>query len=372
MDVGRHPRIELLAYSQVETVQGSAGHFDVQVRKQARYVREDECTACGICLEKCPGKAPDAFNLGLNQRKAIYQYFPQGIPAVMTIDRDNCLHFTKGICRVCEKLCDKQAIDFDQTDEVLHRKVGSIILSTGFEPFSPSSLAQYSYRKHPDVITAMEFERLVSASGPTDGELRRPSDGGEVERVAFVQCVGSRDVRTNSHCSAVCCMFAVKEAILANEHDPRVESYLFYTDLRASGKGFQEYLMRGENEYKVHYVRGRVAKITSDPQGRPRLWYEDTQARHQKRLEVDLVVLVNSLVPSSGIRQLAQTLGIALDARGFVQTDPYSPTETSVEGIFACGYCESPMDIPSSVAQAGGASARALEVVTRVRSEKLL
>jgi len=365
MDVGRHPNIELYAYSEVQEIRGSAGNFQIRLSKKARYVKEKECTACGLCVEKCPSKVPDQFNLGLSQRKAIYQYFPQGIPPVMTIDRDHCLYFQKDICRTCEKVCERKAIDFTQQDQEIGLEAGAIIIATGFDPSDPSSLPQYGYRRYPDVITALEFERLSSASGPTGGRILRPSNQEEVRRVGFIQCVGSRDQRSCQYCSAVCCMFATKEAILANEHDERVESFIFYTDLRGSGKGFQEYINRGSEEYKIRYVRSRVAQVTPGPEGRLTIWYEDLAQRTQASLEVDLVVLVNGLLPSRGLERLARIAGIELDRYGFIKTDPYSPTMTTVPGILACGYCEGPKDIPESVAQASCAAAKAMEFLNR-------
>jgi len=365
MDVGRHPRIELLAYSEIRELRGAVGHFQLKITRKARYIKEEECTGCGLCLEKCPSKVPDSFNLGLAQRKAIYQYFPQGIPAVMTIDREHCLYFQKDICRTCEKLCERKAVDFAQQDQDIWLEAGAIILATGFDPLNPSTLAQYGYKRYPDIITALEFERLSSASGPTGGQILRLSDQGAVKKIGFIQCIGSRDNRNCQYCSSVCCMFATKEAILANEHHDELESYIFYTDLRGSGKGFQEYIQRGREEYQIKYIRGRVAQVTLNDQGHPLIWYEDFDRRSPGILEVDLVVLVNSLIPSRGIHQLAHLLGVELDRYGFVKTDPYSSTETTVAGIFACGYCEGPKDIPESVAQASGAAAKALEILSR-------
>jgi heterodisulfide reductase subunit A len=241
--------------------------------------------------------------------------------------------------------------------------VGAIVVATGFDPFDPTVLRQYGYGKYRNIITALEYERLISASGPTGGHLLRLSDRQPAKRLAFIQCVGSRDVHSNRYCSSVCCMYATKEAILANEHDSEVRSTVFYTDLRAAGRGFQEYIARAQREYGVSYRRGRVAEVAENEQERPVVWYEDTLAGRPASEVVDLVVLAVSLVPRRGATALASTLGVELDDCAFIKTDPLSPTDTTRPGVFACGFCRGPCDIPESVAQASGAAARAAQVV---------
>jgi heterodisulfide reductase subunit A-like polyferredoxin len=251
------------------------------------------------------------------------------------------------------------------------------VVATGFDPFDPAVVKPYGYGKYRNVITSMEYERLISASGPTGGHLWRQSDREPVKKLAFLQCVGSRNLNHNRFCSSVCCMYATKEAILANEHDRDVESTIFYTDLRAAGKGFQEYVARAKREYKVNYVRGRVAEITQDEQERPVVWYEDTESSNgsgapynrKKSETVDLVVLAISLVPRRGAQKLADLLGIELDEYNFVKTDPFDMADTTRPGVFACGYCRGPADIPESVAQASGAAARAAQVVAQTRAD---
>jgi heterodisulfide reductase subunit A len=363
LEAGRHPNINLLAYSEVQSVNGTSGNFEVKIKKKARYVNEEECTACGKCIEKCPKKVPNEFDLGHGKRKAIYQYFPQGIPAVVTIDKANCLYFATGKCKVCERFCEKKCIDFEQKDKTITVNAGAIILATGFDMFDPTHLTQYGYGKYKNVITALEYERLICAFGPLNGELKRPSDGEEAEDIGYIQCVGSRSLKDNRFCSSVCCMHATKEAMLAREHDEKAQSTIFYTDFRAVGKGFQKYIIRGEKEYGIHYIRSRVAEITIDEKQSPIVWYEDTESQSVKSKKFDMVVLSTALVPSKGTLELAKLLGIELDDCGFFKTNPMEPTQTTKSGIFASGYCQGPLDIPECVAQASAAAERAADVV---------
>jgi len=266
-------------------------------------------------------------------------------------------------CWRCVEACGAKCIDHQMAAETVQLNVGAIIVATGFDPYDPSAIEQYGYGRYADVITSLEYERLISASGPTHGHLTRPSNGAPVKRIGFIQCVGSRDLKHSPFCSSVCCMHATKEAILANEHDREVQSTIYYTDLRAAGKGFQVYVDRAEREYNVRYVRGRVGEITRDGDGRPVIWYEDMASGGRGRDAVDLAVLGMSLLPRRDARELAGILGIQVDEYGFVVTDPFSPADTTRPGVFTCGYCRGPADIPESVAQGSGAAARAAEVV---------
>lgn len=358
-----HPNIHTLTYSEVSQVEGKAGAFTVKVLKKARYVKEDECTGCGECMAKCPVTVPDEFDMKLRNRKGIYLYFAQGVPRVVTIDPEHCLKITRDRCGLCARTCQRDAIDYTQRDEEVVLNVGAIIVATGFELYDVSHITQYGYGKYKNVVTSLEYERLICANGPTGGHLERPSDGGPVKEIGYIQCVGSRNVRMNRYCSAVCCMHATKEAMLAKEHDDEVHSYIFYTDLRAIGKGFREYIERARTEYNVTYIRGRIAEITENAAGKPVVSYEDTEAGQVHRMPVDLAVLGASLVPSRGVEEVADLLGVELDAYRFFKTDPFSPTDTTRPGIFVCGYCAGPMDIPESVTQASAAAARAAEIV---------
>lgn len=439
LDVGRHPNIELLAYSEVEKVEGRAGDFSVTVRRKARFVDEDKCTGCGACKEKCPTVVPDAFNIGLGNRKAIYSYFAQGIPSTHTIDPDQCRQLKGKKCGVCAKTCQAKAVNFDQKDRIVELRVGAIIVGAGYDVFDPSLIPEYRYKELPNVVTAIEFERLLSASGPTAGHLDRPSDraaeaeiqelekragrsakalekfeeqfgeisqdfykkyqGGSYQgdeertkwaekyaehraiveplenlkkqaegfhtakRLAFVQCVGSRDFRFYPFCSGYCCMHSIKEAIIAHEHEPQTTSTIFGMDIRAVGKGFEEYKVRGGNHSNITYVRGRVADISEGPRNNPVVTYEDTHERTIKSQEFDMVILATACAPSKALPRLAEILGIRLDQYGFVKTSHTSPVDTTVDGVFVCGCAGAPMDVPESVAQASSAAARAAEIV---------
>jgi heterodisulfide reductase subunit A len=281
---------------------------------------------------------------------------------LMTIDPEHCTHLLKGKCGLCQQVCQADAIDFAQTEQASRLQVAAIVVATGFDYYDPTSIPQYNYHTSPNVITAMEFERMISASGPTGGDLLRPSDGQPARRVAFVQCTGSRHRRHNRYCSTVCCVHSTKEAMLAWEHDHEASSHIFYTDLRGSEKGFREYIDRSARQYNVEYVHGRVAQILQDDLGNPIVKYEDTASSRPLAMTVDLAVLATSLTPRHDARELAQILGIELDEFGFVLAAPFAPADTSRPGILACGCCLGPVDIPQSVAQASAAAARAAEV----------
>jgi len=364
-DCFRHPNIALHTLSEVKEVTGQIGDFLVRLRRNARFVDEEKCVNCGDCAAKCPVKVPDEFDMGLRRREAIYPYYLQGVPSVMAIDREHCLYLTRDVCRICERFCTREAIDFEQKDTDVMVNVGAIIIATGFDLYDPSGILQYGYKRYRNVITSLEYERLICASGPTGGHLVRPSDNKPAEKIAFVQCVGSRDFKNNRYCSSVCCMHATKEAMLAYEHDPRVKSYIFYMDLRAAGKGFQEYIARGERDYNISYIRGRAAKITEDHDENPIVWYEEAESSKTNKIAVELAVLATSLMPRSDAVDLSEILGVELDEYNFFKTDPLSPLDTTRPGIFACGCCREPTDIPESVAQASGAAARAAEAVSR-------
>jgi len=368
IEAGRHPNIRLLTYSEVKEVAGGPGKFKAKIRKKARYVNEEKCTGCGVCVTKCPWKADSEFDLGLSKRKAIYTPFAQAVPNIPVIDTEHCVYFLKGTCRACEKFCEAGAIDYDQEDEIIEAEVDAIILASGFDLYDPSGLEEYGYGKVKNVITAMQYERMISASGPSGGQLQRPSDGKTPKRLAFIQCVGSRDTHHKLYCSSVCCMHATKEAILANEHYPDLKAFIFYTDMRAVGKRFQEYIARAEQEYKVTYIRSRPSKITENPDnGNPIVWYEETTARTRTSMEVDMVVLCQALIPSGSTKDISDMLHLSLNDYQFVDIPDrlFHPVDTEIPGIFACGFCQAPQDIPDSVVQASAAAARAAEFPSR-------
>jgi heterodisulfide reductase subunit A len=362
----RHGNIKLLTCSEVKEVTGSVGNFKVKILKNPRFVHTDKCNGCGACTEKCPVKVPSEFEMGLGTRKAIYMPFPQAVPRTALIDNDHCLYFQKGVCRVCEKFCTVQAINFDQQPEEITLDVSSIILATGLKLYDPTSIREYGYKRHKNVLLSLEFERLINASGLTRGELLRPSDNKHPHRVVFIQCVGSRTQQKGfPYCSSVCCMYATKEAILIREHEPECEVYILYIDLRVFGKRFQEFVSRARDEWGVKYVNGRASLVVEEPGTKDLLVrYENTMEGKIEELRAGLVVLCPALIPREDNRLLARIFGLELNEYDFFKTrDPLlMSVETNVEGIFVCGYCQSPKDISESVTQASAAAARAAEV----------
>jgi heterodisulfide reductase subunit A len=361
-----HPNIKLLTCSEVKEVIGYAGNFNVKVFQNPRFVDAEKCTGCGACTEKCPVKVPSEFDMGMGMRKAIYMPFPQAVPRVTIIDKDHCLYFQKGVCRVCEKFCKAHAINFDQKPEKITLNVSSVILATGLELYDPAPISEYGYKRYGNVLLSLEFERLINASGPTRGKLFRPSDDKHPRKIVFVQCVGSRtQQRGYPYCSSVCCMYATKEAILVREHDPESEVYILYMDLRVFGKRFQEFVTRAENEWGVKYINGRAAVVIEDPATRDLLVrYENILNGKIEELRADLVVLCPALIPREDNRALAKILGLELNEHGLFKTrDPLlMSVETNVEGVFVCGCCQTPKDISESVTQASAAAARAAEI----------
>ena len=368
----RHPNIELLAYSEVREVMGSAGNFVVKVVRKPRFIDAGKCTGCGECMEKCPVRVVSEFDMRMGKRKAIFMAFPQAVPRVAVIDKDNCLFFQKGICKICEKLCQAHAVNFDQKAEEITLNASSLVLATGLESWNPASISEYGYGRHENVLLSLEFERLINASGPTHGELMRPSDSKKPRTIVFIQCVGSRSERNGfPYCSSVCCMYATKEAILVREHNSECTVHILYMDLRVFGKRFQEFVTRAKEEWGVDYVNGRVAVVMEDPVTQNLLVrYENVAEGKIEELWADLVVLCPALVPREDNRVLAKTLGIELDTDGFLKTkDPLlMPVETNVDGIFVCGCCQSPKDISESVTQASAAANKAAEVATTPRA----
>jgi len=331
-----------------------------KIRKKARYVNEEKCTGCGVCYTKCPKKLASEFDLGTGIRKAIYVPFPQAVPNIPVIDKENCIYFIKGKCKVCEKFCPANAIDFEQEDVLREEKVGAIIVATGFDTFDPTVLQEYGYGRYKDVITSLQFERLINASGPTGGEVKRPSDGKHPKRVAFVQCVGSRDDTVERpYCSKVCCMYTAKHTILLKEHEPDSKSYVFYIDIRAPGKGYEEFVRRAQEEYGATYIRGKVAKIY-ERGGKLVLKAEDTLIGKQVEIEVDLVVLAVGIEPKKDAKDLARKLNISYDTYGFYnEAHPkLRPVETLTDGIYLAGVCQGVKDIPDAVAQGSAAAAK--------------
>jgi heterodisulfide reductase subunit A len=368
VEVSRNENIELLDYSEVKDISGHVGDFKVTVHRKPRYVDTTKCTGCAICSTKCPGKAPDEFNLGMNKRKSIYIPFPQAIPLKAVIDRDSCLYFQKNICKVCVKFCSANAIDFNQKAEERTLEVGAVILTTGFKTFDAARAPEYGYGRFPNVITSLEFERMTSASGPTAGKVLM-KDGKEPRSVAIVHCVGSRNINNNIYCSKICCMQSLKHAHLLKEHVPGVTVYDFFIDLRAGGKGYEEFYRRVMEEGTI-MIRGRPAYVTDVPvdpseKGKLVLVAEDTVLSSVKRYPVDMVVLSVGLEAADDSKDLARTFTCSRTADGFfLEKHPkLAPVATPTAGVFIAGACQGPKDIPESVAQAAGAAAEALSIM---------
>jgi heterodisulfide reductase subunit A len=369
VSVGQHPNIELLSYSDVTDFSGYVGNFTAKIRRKPRFVNEDKCTGCGQCEQKCPKSVPSEFDCGLGKRKAIYRPFPQAVPSTPVIDKENCLYFTKGVCRVCEKFCPRGAIDFEQEERTVEVQVGSAIIATGFDLFDASRIKEYGYGRLQNVITSLEFERLTHASGPTGGKVLL-KNGKPPESVAIVHCVGSRDKNYNEYCSRVCCMYSLKTSHLVHEKtDAKV--YEFYIDMRAFGKGYEEFYKRllGEG---VIFVRGRVAEVTDVAQyplekGKLVVVAEDTLLGFVRRIPVDMVILGLGLEPRRDALEIAHTFRISRSKDGFfLEKHPkLAPVSTATDGIFVAGACQGPKDIPDSVAQGAAAAANVLSLVDR-------
>jgi heterodisulfide reductase subunit A len=363
-DVDAHPNISLLSYAEVEEVSGYVGNFDVRLRKKPRYVVEEDCTGCGICIEKCPKKVVDeVFEAGLGYRKAIYRPFPQAVPKFPVIDTETCIYFERGTCKACEKFCPTGAIDFEQQETYLDLNVGNIILATGYDLFESSKLPQYGYGRLANVFSSLEFERMCNASGPTGGKIVLRDGVTQPESVAIIHCVGSRDKRHNPYCSAICCMSALKFGHLVMEKtDAEVTS--FYIDMRPLSKGYEEFYDRLMEE-GMRFVRGRVAEVTDaarlpGEEGKLIIQAEDTLIGKQRRVPVDMVILMAGLEPQADAEETALKFGISCSMDGwFTERHPkLDPVATMTDGVFIAGACQGPKDIPNSVSQGAAAAAR--------------
>ena len=366
-EVARHPLIKIYTLAEVEDVTGSVGNFRVRIRVRPRGVKVEDCRLCGFCERVCPVQVPNEFNRGLNKRKAIYIPFPQAIPSAYAVDFEHC---TK--CGLCLKVCPTKAIDLEMRSEVIEDVVGAIVIATGYDLYPGSKVSEYRYGIQNDVIDSLQFERILSVQGPTRGEMRRPSDGRPIKRIVFIQCVGSRDVNHLPYCSKVCCMYTAKHALLFKERVPDGEAYVFYIDVRASGKGFEEFVKRAQEEAGVQYIKGRVSRIYKDRvTGDVVVEGFDLLLNREIVIKADLVVLALGMVPAID-RGLVEKLKIAVDQYMFVsEVHPkLRPVETAVPGVFVAGAAQGPKDIPESIAQSMAAAAKAAELLLRGYIEK--
>lgn len=368
VNIDRHLNIALLTNSHVVSYQGEAGNFKVKVHKTARCVDESKCTGCNVCIEKCPAKTTSEFDHGLANRKAIYTLYSQAVPNVPVIDKANCIYFKKGKgCRACEKFCEANAILLDQSDEEIELNVGAIVMASGYDLFDAEQKPQLGYGRYPDVLTSLQFERMLSASGPSAGKVRRPSNGQLPKKVAFIQCVGSRETGAD-FCSAVCCMYATKEALILKEHYPEVEVTIFYIDIRAYGKGFESYYERAR-EAGVKYVRCQPSSIKQIPSNNDLIIrYQDEQGKCNEEI-FEMVMLSCGLRPAAAGHELAEKLGVKTTKDGFCLTNGLDPVATNVEGIYAVGAFTAPKDIPETVIQAGAAASRVLALLADNKGE---
>lgn len=369
VEVSKHPKIRLMTYSEVREVSGYVGNFKVKILKKPTYVDQAKCNLCDECSKVCPILVPNEFDLGLTGRRAIYIPFPQAIPASYTLDDKNCPDLLPIACGKCGDVCKPKAIDYDMKPKVIEEEVGAIIVATGYDLYDKENMAEYGYGKIPDVLDGLQFERLCSASGPTNGQILRPSDKKEPKEVVFIQCSGSRDPENHcAYCSKICCMYTVKHAMLYKHHVHDGQAYIFYIDIRSGGKGYEEFVQRAVEEDGVLYLRGKVSKIFEE-NGKVKVWGVDTLAGKHIEIAADMVVLAQAMRPSKGAQELAKKLKLAMDKDGFLsEAHPkLRPVESVTSGMFLAGAAQAPKDIPEAVAQASGAAAKAITILSQER-----
>ncbi len=371
VEVAQNEKIRIFSYSEVTDVKGFVGNFDVTIKRKARYVKEEVCTGCGLCTEKCPQKnVPNEFNLGMDNRRAIYIPFAQAVPKVATIDPRYCTKLKTGKCGVCSKVCTAGAIDYEAKDEYIEEKYGAIVAATGFNPISMEKFDEFAYSQSKDVITSLELERLMNAAGPTGGTLLRPSDGEHPHTIVFVQCVGSRcdacAEKGKEYCSKICCMYTAKHAMLIRDKYPDTDVYVFYIDVRTPGKNFDEFYRRAVEEYGVHYIKGMVGKVS--PEGKKlKVQASDLLDGRQLHIDADLVVLAAAIEPDKSARPLATMLTASMDTNDFfTEAHPkLRPVESPTAGVFLSGACQGPKDIPETVSQAGAAASKVIGLLCK-------
>ena len=371
VEAAQSEKINIISYAELEKVTGYVGNFTATIRKKARYIDETKCTGCGVCTEKCPSrKGLNAFNMGLNTRGAVYIPFAQAIPNVAVIDSANCIHFRTGKCGLCEKNCSAGAIKFDQQDEYLERQYGAIIVATGFKPIDASAFDEFAYTQSKDVVTSLEFERIMNAAGPTKGQLVRPSDGKHPHEIVFIQCVGSRcsqdATKGKPYCSKICCMYTAKHAMLVREKYPDVKVHVFYIDERTPGKGFDEFYRRAVEQYDVDYIKGMVGKVSVEGD-HLNVQGSDLLLNEQVHISADMVVLATAIEPDPTARALGTMLTASMDTNDFfTEAHPkLRPVESPTAGVFLSGVCQGPKDIPETVAQASAAAAKVIGLLSK-------
>jgi heterodisulfide reductase subunit A2 len=372
VEVGRNTDIDIHTLAEVVSIDGVAGNYRVKIKQQPRYVDPEKCTGCGLCEEKCPKKVKSEFEQGLTVRKAVYALFPQALPNTRAIDRDNCIYFQKGRCKACEKYCPADAIFWEDKGQELEIDVGAVILCPGLERYNPGVRQELGYGRWPNVVSSIQFERILSASGPYQGHVMRPGDKKQPEKIAWIQCVGSRDPHNaNPWCSSVCCMYATKQAVIAKEHVPDLAPTIFYMDIRAFGKDFDKYVDRAQGKYGVRYQRAMISAVREEPgTGNLILRYSDPEGGLVDET-FDLVVLSIGLQPNKDATIFAETFGIELDGHHFPKTDPFAPVETTRPGIYVTGIYQGPKDIPETVMQGSAVAGRAMALLSDARGSEM-
>ncbi|MBY9003430.1 MAG: CoB--CoM heterodisulfide reductase iron-sulfur subunit A family protein [Candidatus Lokiarchaeota archaeon] len=374
VEVYRNANIELMTYHEVKEVTGKPGDFSVNIIKKPRYIDETKCKGCGDCATKCPKiQVPNLFDMNLGKRKSAYIPFPQAVPPIYLIDPEICLKLTKGVCGVCAKVCQAEAINFDQVEQVIKIKVGAIVVATGFDMPAEKLSSRWGYRFE-NVVSALEYERILCASGPFSGHVLRPGDHEEPEKIAFIQCAGSRDLHEGvPYCSSVCCMYTAKEAIITAEHSEKSKCFVFRHDIRAFGKNFYEFTQRAQKEYGVKYFQTKISKVEENPETKNlTIHYENLKTGEFHDFEANLVVLATPLVHSSGTQQLSEILGIELDEYNFFrEQDYFNKSKSTKEGIYLCGFCQGPMDIPETVADSSGVAGQVAAYLSSVKFDQI-
>ncbi|MBQ9885322.1 MAG: CoB--CoM heterodisulfide reductase iron-sulfur subunit A family protein [Lachnospiraceae bacterium] len=369
VDVAAHENVTIYSYSEVVDVKGFVGNFTVQIKKKPRYINENLCTGCGACTEKCPmKKQPNEFNMGFDKRGAIYIPFAQAVPKLPVIDADACLMLKNGKCGLCSKICEAHAIDYTQKEEIIEERYGAIVVATGFNQIKPTQFEEYAYNTCPDVVTSLEYERLMNAAGPTKGHLQRPSDGQRPKTIVFIQCVGSRgdSCREKSYCSKICCMYTAKHAMLTKDHYPDTDIHVFYIDIRTPGKNFDEFYRRAVEQYGVDYIKGMVGKVYEE-NGKVMVQGSDLIDNKQITIAADMVVLASAVEPDPSARSLGTMLTASMDTNDFF-TEAHAklrPVESPTAGVFLSGMCQGPKDIPETVSQAGAAAVKVIGLLAK-------
>ena len=367
-EAAHDPNIQLLTLSEVVSVNGYVGNFHVKIRVKPRYINSELCTLCGDCVEVCPVFALNEYDESLNIRRAIYIPFPQAVPSSYTIDNSLCLGLNPLVCAKCIEVCEPKAIDPNMGEKIVEEDFGSIIVATGYDVYPKENIGEYGYGLMEDVIDSLQFERILSSTGPTEGEIRRPSDKKPVKKIAFVQCAGSRDRNYLEYCSKVCCMYTAKHAILFKHRTPEGEAYVLHIDVRTGGKGYEEFYQRAQTEHNVVYIKSKPSKVYLNRRGNPVVVAVDLLTSRKIELEVDMLVLATGMIPSIS-KELASELKIPLDENGFVQEihPKLRPVECASEGVFVCGAVHGPKDISESVAQASATASKAIALLSKDR-----